>query len=335
MKDENIDYLFLERLLDEGESEYIDFKKEYYSKEKKIDFLHDILCMANSNSPNDRYIVFGVSDDKQIIGIPDAICSNINIANIVDWLRKVELNKELYNYISLHEISYNNKKVIILRIKNIPLKPFVLTQDYKYRGKIIRTGVAYTRNRDTNTPINSAASDDETSLMWKERFGLNKKPRERALELLKNYDNWEYEEKTNSFYYNQHPEYKIESIELKEDNVYILSTFEKYLLTLTLIDPNKLVKEIYSVKYNNTEIGIKAPIISGLDNGRRLIPYPFLESDGKDNALEYYIKDNHELDICQIIQRHLYGNKEFYGTECINDYDVTYTIKKLTKFKIK
>ncbi len=33
MKDENIDYLFLERLLDEGESEYIDLKKEYYSKE--------------------------------------------------------------------------------------------------------------------------------------------------------------------------------------------------------------------------------------------------------------------------------------------------------------
>lgn len=132
MKEANIDYLFLERLLDEGESEYVDFKKEYYSQEKKIDFLHDILCMANSNSLNDRYIVFGVSDDKQVIGIPEAIFSNINLANIVDWLRNVKLNKELYDYISLHEVFYNTKKVIVLRIKNIPLKPFVLTQDYEY-----------------------------------------------------------------------------------------------------------------------------------------------------------------------------------------------------------
>lgn len=336
MKHESIDCLFLERLLNEGESEYVDFKEGYYSQGKKIDFLHDILCMANSSSPNDRYVIFGVSDDKQIIGIPDTIFSNMNTADIVDWLRKVKLNKELYNYISLHKIYYDNKKIIILRIKNIPLKPFVLTQDYKYGGKILRTGVVYTRNRDTNTPINSAASDYETSLMWRERFGLDKKISEKALELLKDYDSWEYEGSTDSLYYNTDPDYKILNTESKQDKESILKVLGKYLsVHLTYIGPDKISREIHSVKYKGTEINIKATVISGLDNGRRLIPYPFSELDDKNGISGYYIKNDHELDICQIIQRHLFWDKESYGSRCINDYDVTHTITAFTKFDIK
>ena len=49
------------------ENDYIDFKKEWYSKDKlgEVDLVHDILCMSNSLSDSiDRYIVIGVEEDK-------------------------------------------------------------------------------------------------------------------------------------------------------------------------------------------------------------------------------------------------------------------------------
>jgi hypothetical protein len=50
--------------------------------------------------------------------------------------------------------------------------------------------------------------------------------------------------------------------------------------------------------------------------------------------VECYIKNDHEVDMCQIIQRHLFWHKPD-GCGAPKDYDVLYTIKKLTKFKIK
>ena len=49
------------------ENYYIDFKREWYSKDKlgEVDLVHDILCMSNSLSDSeDRYIVIGVEEDK-------------------------------------------------------------------------------------------------------------------------------------------------------------------------------------------------------------------------------------------------------------------------------
>lgn len=340
-----IDCFFLEQLLRAGESEYVDFKQEYYSKEKKADFLHDILCMANANSPNDRYIVFGVSDDKQVVGLTDDMSSIVNkFHNIIDWLRGVHLNRDLYNHISVHPVHYNEKNVIMLRVENTPLKPFFLTKDYKYGACTVRAGAVYTRNRDSNTPINSTASDDEISLMYEERLGLDKTHLEKASEFLKDYDNWEYEGATDSYYYNKHPEYKIKNKKSDErnrddvayDSKCILETFEPYLSRyLTEIDPNKISREVYYLEYDGTRIGIESIVISGLDNGRRLIPYPCFEPDGKCDIIEYYIKDNYELDICQVIQRHCFWNKGSPRDCSVNDYDVKSTITRFTKFHVK
>lgn len=327
-----VDHSLLERLLQEGESEYVDFKQECYHKEKKVDFLHDILCLANANSPNNRYMIFGVSDNRQIIGMSSDVCLN----NIIDWLRNAHLNKSLYNYISLHPVHCNEKRVIILQIKNVPFKPFALTKDYKCGKSILRAGVIYTRNRDSNTPINSTASDDEISLMWRERFGLDNTPHEKAYELLKDYNNWKYEGATNSFFYSKDPEYKIKNKESKQDSEYILKTFKPYLSEyLTDIDPSKISIEVYTVEYKKTEIGIDAVVISGLDNGRRLIPYPYSDSNNENNASKYYIKNNYELDMCQILQRYCFWSEEACGDRSVNDYYVTSTITRFTKFPIE
>lgn len=171
-------------LLSQGESECADFKEIYYldeegrqnqeeQKKKKVDFLHDILCMANSYFPDDRYIVFGIKDSGEIVGVSEEAFQKIQESQIIDLMRNAGLNKPLYNYVKLQKLSYGEKKLLVLRIKNVPQKPFFLEKDYGCKQKIIRAGVVYTRNKDSNTPINQSASDDEVSLMWRERFGLD------------------------------------------------------------------------------------------------------------------------------------------------------------------
>lgn len=71
MEKENI----LRFIKQEKESDYLDFKAKDYPKEKKIDFLKDIISMANSNYEGDKYIIVGVKDkkgnNKEVIGIDE------------------------------------------------------------------------------------------------------------------------------------------------------------------------------------------------------------------------------------------------------------------------
>jgi putative abi-alpha protein len=41
-----------------------DFKREWYSQDKKADLLHDIICMANNHVNRDSYIIIGVDEEN-------------------------------------------------------------------------------------------------------------------------------------------------------------------------------------------------------------------------------------------------------------------------------
>jgi len=47
------------------EGAYWDFKKEWYSNEKKSDLLHDIICMANNLENKDAYIIIGIDEEDK------------------------------------------------------------------------------------------------------------------------------------------------------------------------------------------------------------------------------------------------------------------------------
>ena len=46
------------------EGSYWDFKREWYSQDKKANLLHDIICMANNLSNRDAYIIIGVDEEN-------------------------------------------------------------------------------------------------------------------------------------------------------------------------------------------------------------------------------------------------------------------------------
>ena len=57
----------LSELIEEGESEYCDFKLVHHRD--KAELIHDILCLSNSPSGSNRYIIFGIRDSRDIAGI--------------------------------------------------------------------------------------------------------------------------------------------------------------------------------------------------------------------------------------------------------------------------
>jgi hypothetical protein len=59
--------LDVRRLLQLPESEWLDFKQKHH--DNAATFLHDVLCLANAYSENDRYLVLGVGDDRKLHGV--------------------------------------------------------------------------------------------------------------------------------------------------------------------------------------------------------------------------------------------------------------------------
>lgn len=175
----------IQQLLEQRESEWLDFKRQYHDNMGKL--LHDILCLANAYSEHDRYLVFGISDDRSLHDISGDRNRKTN-ANLEDFLRGANLNRTPTCRIDTHVI--NEKTLDVLTIRNRPDKPFFLTKDYGRGDQRVRNGVIYTRNGDTNIPMMESAADDKVELMWRERFGLGLSPLERAKRLLGEPKRW-------------------------------------------------------------------------------------------------------------------------------------------------
>ena len=65
----------LERLIAVGESDLIEFKRDWYDltvKEGKAVFAKDVLALANTARQDaPAYLLVGVNDDKQVVGVSD------------------------------------------------------------------------------------------------------------------------------------------------------------------------------------------------------------------------------------------------------------------------
>src|SRR5207237_7541617 len=127
-------------------------KQEFHDNNARL--LHDILCLSNSPCEGDRFIVFGVANDKIIHGVENDPNKKTN-ADLHDFLRQVHLNKIPQVELTFHQI--NGHEIELLQITNTPQKPYFIRRDYQSRGVTVRAGVIYTRLGDTNIPTNETA----------------------------------------------------------------------------------------------------------------------------------------------------------------------------------
>lgn len=193
-------------IIKKKEGAWWDFKREYHHNIVKL--LHDILCMANLIYDGDRYIIFGVSNNFEVVGINNNQKQHTQ-ADILSYLRSVKFANHNIPNIEVDEISISNKRIDVLVIKNKKQKPYYLTDDVTKNGIVVRSGVVYSRFGDTNTPINSCANPSEVQQMWRERYGLDLKATEKFKSILLDYEHWQYDG-INKAFYDLDPDYTVE-----------------------------------------------------------------------------------------------------------------------------
>jgi len=244
------------------EGEWWDFKLKHHIN--LADLLHDVLCMANILYKGDRYIIFGVNDDSEMVGINLEDKRNTQ-ADILDYFRKMRFANYNIPSVELSTLFFNDKEIDLLTIKNSKNKPYYLTEDERKGKTTVRSGVIYSRLGDTNTPKDRCANPYEIEAMWRERFGLNDSASKRFIDVLLDFNNWQYDG-IDSAFYDVDPDYtiKIGESETEEGKFW----WEKGLF-------EKTVKYYYSLIYKNVEL-YKIPVVR-YRSENLCIPFPNIE----------------------------------------------------------
>ena len=194
----------IEGLIGERECERLDFKQRHHAD--TLSLLHDILCLANAWTESDRFLVFGISDARVVLGV-EADPNRRRGADIQDLLRASRLNRIPAVWIETFQLAGHD--IDVLTIKNRPDKPFFVTADKTYHGQTLRAGVVYTRVGDTNVPLGESATEAAMELAWRERFGLGMPPLQRAFRLLEEPDKWQRVGGERYLYHQEFPEFTV------------------------------------------------------------------------------------------------------------------------------
>ncbi len=173
-------------LLGKPESEWLDFKAEFHAT--TVELVHDILCLANARAATDRYLVFGVDNTGNVIGVEKA-ANKLVSNNLQDLLRASNFNR--IPSVRLEDFKHGGHTVSVLTVANAAEKPFFLLKDKSEGKQRLRNGAIYTRIGDTNVPMTESAPEAMVEQMWRERFGIDLTPLERMGGLLRERDSWE------------------------------------------------------------------------------------------------------------------------------------------------
>ena len=193
----------------QGEGTYWDFKLKHH--DNTADLVHDVLCLANAEHSGRRYLVFGVNNETfEIVSILETEERRTQadiIALFRDNARK--LFQSRYPDFHLREIQLEGKSLDVLVIEDRPHKPYYFVEPYAKGRRKVHAHHIYTRVGDTNTPISDSAPPHEIERMWRERFGLDKPPLERARMYLVDPGEWAAvsEDPTDGFPYYYHREF--------------------------------------------------------------------------------------------------------------------------------
>src|SRR3989344_4586993 len=190
-----------DELLSKPESESLDFKTMYATENAST--VHDIACLSNPLSDSDKFIVLGVHDKTWTVTGIENDPNRKTQADIMQILYNAKFNH--MSRVTVHTFKRKGHEIDVIRIHNLTDKPYFLTKDYRSGSKTVRAGVLYTRNGDTNTPIDGTADDAQIEKMYRERLGIDKPPLQRALIYLRDTKNWKYGHDQNRMYFYYDP----------------------------------------------------------------------------------------------------------------------------------
>lgn len=181
----------VQNLVERGtEGTYWEFKLQHH--ENRADLIHDVLCMANADHEGDRFLIFGVEDSKSAVHSIDNTPNRRRQADVAGLFRdnSTKFFQSRIPDFHLRELDYAGNLLDVLVIEDKPHKPYYLVEDYKHGRRTVCAHHIYTRVGATNTPPHDAAAPHEIERMWRERFGLDMPPLERAKRYLYDPGKW-------------------------------------------------------------------------------------------------------------------------------------------------
>lgn len=284
------------------EGVYWDFKQEHHKN--VADLVHDIICLANAQYDSDRYIIYGVNDNFDIIGLSEAN-GRKNQCDIIDTLRNSHFADGSFPDVSLENIDIQGYTIDILIIKNTKQKPYFLVKDKRIGQSIVRAGSIYTRVMDTNTPKDSVASSSQIEYMWKERFGLTETPSDRLKIYLHDFEGWE--GRGEQRYFRQFPEFTIRPLE--DNYCHGCETCEWARGEIGYLYSSGNGTSVFGFFYHSTLL--KEICCVQFDGGKKYIVNPDWEAVGS-GRIYFYIEDSLEYTYQKLLA---YEHKNDYSTK--------------------
>lgn len=270
------------------ETDHWDFKQKWHAK--KEDLVKDIICFANTIHDDNCYIIFGVTDSFEVVGISSE--NRKNQADVLDLLSKVPFTDGACPNISVKTVIIFDKEIDVIVIENVEKTPIYLNKQW---GNML-SGCIYARVGDRNTPDKGNAETKTVEMLWKKRFGLTNPPYVYIINHLKNKQEWK--ETGNGYYYIYKPEYKLEN--RQEDERDAIAEFYAY----TQYDSR--VSYSYLDIYANETV-LKSFQIVHLDHSQLNIPVPVWGYISKDKwghdyySYKYYVIDSDNYKLLQFM----------------------------------
>ncbi len=170
-----------------------DFKLQHH--ENRAELIHDVLCLANADHDGPRFLIYGVKDETFELHSIEKSPNRKTQADIVSIFRDnaSKFFQSRTPNLFLREVQVGPNTIDVLVIENQPHKPYYLVESYPCNRCSRRVALKhhiYTRVGDTNTPMTDTAPPHEIERMWRERFGLDKPPLERAKGYLGKPESW-------------------------------------------------------------------------------------------------------------------------------------------------
>jgi hypothetical protein len=276
------------------EGEYWDFKEVWHKDNEKL--IHDILCFANTVHYNDCYIIIGVADDFDIVGVGEDDDNRKNQNDLIDLVNGLSFSGGSIPRVLVDSLIIENKIVDVVTIKNSDETPYFLSRTNNKHRKL-KAGVVYSRHGDRNTPINVGADFSTVEKLWKKRFGLLIPKLEMFLKHLKLKHEWTRFEQS---YYNIHfPDMRMDMIDIDEE-------LEPVFYVYNQTNSRHLYKSIKIV--HNTTLLDEFQLIY-LDSGRYLTTTPksgFINYDFRNvNHYKYFVLES----LNYVIHRFLFNDE--------------------------
>lgn len=177
------------------ETDTYDFKERWENTNSEL--LKDILSFANTAHHHDCYLIYGINDGKDVIGITDTDKNRKNQQNISDFLQSLNFANSSIPKVLVNTLELENKLVDILTIKDSDQVPFYLRADYTKDGLALKHGEIFFRDEDSNFGKQQAPTYETIENLWKKHFHLDLTPIEQFKFALKDIINWTYHEGDN------------------------------------------------------------------------------------------------------------------------------------------